>query len=463
MGAAAVPKPKKKRPRWMVVAGSLLLFLCCLFAFLALRRSGLFPGPNQIAMQTIETPAPPNLNQTPLALPNLDSPGLIDDFEGVPPAGTAGWQAFFQDNADTELTCAANPDFAHSGVKSLQFRFNVAADSWATCGFYFDSVQNWSAGQGLSFYLRADRAGIPFHVDLYGGTPAAITTYYYGGTTTPESVDNWVLIEIRWKDILSADWQENPGMPFNPVEVTGFSVGLSTDGTERVSGTIWLDDLGLLGFSASAPDDNASPEIRDAIKGVELKPDDPFAHLRLAMAYWDAERPRLAYQSLNRAADLAGQDQAFLRQAAEQFARREAWIAAALMYQRALSTQPDGQVSVELLNQYHEAVYKASASSEDLALYLPFDIIAKVDEPIALIAEGRFNLHRGDNAKAREFLERARGSKPTMPEVTLLDAEIFIKEGKKDEARQLLEQLMANPNTPEWIRALADTYLTQNP
>jgi len=148
--------------------------------------------------------------------------------------------------------------------------------------------------------------------------------------------------------------------------------------------------------------------------------------------------------------------------AGNRFVEREAWVAAAIMYQRAVLAQAGGEIPANLLDAYHEAVYKA-VDRRDVLLYLPFAGIANVDQPMAYIAEGRFHLLRGNNVKAREFLERARQIKPTLPEVTLLDAEISFKEGNQEQARGLLDELMSNPDTPEWIRALADTYLIQNP
>ena len=62
-----------------------------------------------------------------------------------------------------------------------------------------------------------------------------------------------MLVEIRWPDILRAEWEENPGTPFDPAGVTGSSIGLSTPETERIGGTIWLDELSMLGAPASAP------------------------------------------------------------------------------------------------------------------------------------------------------------------------------------------------------------------
>ncbi len=207
-----------------------------------------------------DTTVPPvgGATQPPVAPPPSGTVGLIDNFEGAPPAGTAGWEGFFQDNTDTRLTCAPESGNAYGGAAALKFGFDAAANSWATCGFYFDSAQNWSAGQGLSFYLRSDRAGLPFDVSLYGGSPGGRSTYLYHMQTPAGSESNWTLIEIPWANILRAEWEENPGTPFNPAEVTGFSIGLSTPETERVSGNIWLDDLSLLGAPQPAPAEPAT-------------------------------------------------------------------------------------------------------------------------------------------------------------------------------------------------------------
>ena len=291
--AAAEPRAKKKRPRWMVVAGSILLFLCCVFAFFAVRRGGLFPNANQVATRTAAAQAAPT--KTPVPLEPKQTPAPL--------------------------------------------------------------------------------------------SPVA----------------------------------PSPQVPAEPTLI---------------------------------------PEILEALHGVDQNPNDPYAHLRLSLAYFDAGQSRSAYETLNTAANLAGQGQGFFLDAAQKFTEREGWVAAAAMYVRAIRSQPGGQISPELETRFHEVVYKASAA-EEIPLYLPFETIASLDQPIAFVAESRFNLHRGDNPKAREFLERARRLKPSMPEVTLLDAEIFVKEGRKPDARQLLNNLMSSLDTPDWIRALADTYLLQ--
>jgi hypothetical protein len=212
------------------------------------QSAGVVAPPQQSTLGPGASTEPPLIAPPPGGL----TVGTIDDFEGAPPAGTAGWESYFQDNADTRLFCGAESGISHAGAAALKFEFDAAANSWATCGFYFDSIQNWSAGQGISFYLRADRAGIPFDIDVYGGDPGGRTTYIYHAQTPAGSESNWMLIEIPWAEILRADWEENPGLPINPAQITGFSFGLNIPENARLAGTLWVDDLSLLGTAAPA-------------------------------------------------------------------------------------------------------------------------------------------------------------------------------------------------------------------
>ena len=211
---------------------------------------------------------PPAAAPTNAAPPPASTSNLLDDLEHGTIPDASGWEGYFEDGTDTKITCALDSSRAHGGANSLQFQFDVTPNSWATCGFYFGSTKNWSAGQGISFYMRADKAGIPFDVDLYGGSPDAHTLYIHALESSAESVNDWVLIQIPWSEILRAEWEENPGSQFNPAEATGFSIGLSSPEQSRVAGTLWLDDLSLMGgvdtpvveAPASAPSTEATEQ-----------------------------------------------------------------------------------------------------------------------------------------------------------------------------------------------------------
>jgi serine/threonine protein kinase len=205
-----------------------------------------------------------------------------------------------------------------------------------------------------------------------------------------------------------------------------------------------------------------SPAVDAAMKAVAANPTDPNANLQLSLAYWDSGQKIPAFEALNTAANLAPpDDRAFFMNAAQEFAKREAWIASAGMYLRAMKTLGLNSLPpTELEQAMHEAVYKASASPE-MPQFLPFESIAKVDEPISLIARGRAALFAGDTVKAREFLKQVEAMNPSMPEIQLLTSEILFKEGNRDGAMKILSGLAADLGVPTWIRTQADQYMTQ--
>ena len=473
--AVADVKPKKKRSPWMIASVAGILLLCCLFFVLASNRQKIFRGNGQ-ATETLteatgtalEESTPVVVEATGTVLAPLPPGNLIDDFEGAPPPGTSGWEAYFGEDAGTNVNCAVNSESAHSGAKSLRIQFDIPAHSWGTCGIYFDGgAQDWGRSQGISFFLRVDRAGLPFEVAVYSGSANNRSTYIHPIVTPPGSENTWTLIEIRWTEFLRAEWEENPGTPFHPAEATGFSIGISGSMPELISGAISLDDLKFFGEASAGPGSEIatptqSPAVLEALKLVEQNPNDPNANLQLSLAYWDNGQAILSFQALNTAANLAPPvDRPFFLNAAQEFARREAWIASAAMYIRAMKAVPaNGPVAPELEAAMHEAVYKASASPE-MPNFLPFDSVARIDQPISLIAHGRFSLYTGDTVLAREYVNRVKKLNPNMAEASLLEAEILVKEGQRESAKKILQELSSNLGNADWIRKLADEYLLQ--
>ncbi|MBV6396822.1 MAG: Serine/threonine-protein kinase PknD [Anaerolineales bacterium] len=477
--AAQEIKPRKKPSRWMIASAAGMLLLCCLFFALAANRQKLFRA-NQTATQT---PAPIGATPTPASLATLSSPDagaplgiLLDDFEGSPPQDTSGWEGYTQDDTSGKIACAVVSDRAFSGGNSLAFEFDVPAQSWATCGIYFDGEKNWSDKQGLAFYLRADQAGRPFDVMMYGGMSGARTTFLHRVESPPGSEADWVRVEIRWEDFVGVEWEPAvAGTPFDAAGVTGFSIGFA-ETIEQTTGSIWIDDVSLFGKSPRQPGGQAtvapstsvlseptpSAAVLEALALVEANPRDPEANLQLSLAYWDNGQIVPAYQALNTAANLADpMNRSFFLEAARQYAEREGWVASAAMYLRSIRTlPPNAVIPAELEAGMHEAVYKA-AVFPDVTDFLPFDSIARVDQPIALIAQGRSALSSGDTVQARDYLNQAKSLNPNMAEISLLESEILVREGSRDAAQQLLQGLSADLGISDWIRALADQYLLQ--
>jgi serine/threonine protein kinase len=214
----------------------------------------------------------------------------------------------------------------------------------------------------------------------------------------------------------------------------------------------------------NSPTPTLVPALATALGGLTQNPNDPAANLAVALAYWDAHQPALALVAVAKAADLAGVDNTqFFQGAGDQFKQRQAWIAAAAMYFRAIkSLGPTGQPPQDLVENFHEALYKASIQPE-LPSYLTFDSLARVEEPIAKVAQARNLYYNGDPLMAHSILNQVKRLKPGMPEAALLGAEMNAKEGKTFEAKQGLNILLADLNTPGWIRTSAQDLLNTIP
>jgi hypothetical protein len=145
---------------------------------------------------------------------------------------------------------------AHNGTRSLLLDFEVSPGAWATCALFYEGIQNWSSAEGLVFYLHSSQPGLVFNVDLYAGSHEAQETYLYTIEIPPGSADGWIPISLHWPDFHRADWEEDAGTPFAKADqVVGMAFGFDTYEDTPNTGTLWVDDLSLLGkeFAEVAP------------------------------------------------------------------------------------------------------------------------------------------------------------------------------------------------------------------
>jgi hypothetical protein len=205
-------------------------------------------------METASLPPAPGAGSIPETgtqpeVPQGTSPssGVIDDFESGAFPGSTGWEAFRDEATSSTMTCGIESATGRAG-NSLRLDFNIAANSWGTCALFYDSPQDWSAQNGVMFYFRAAQAGMLFDIDLYAGPSENRETYLYTIEAPAESVNGWVPMELRWEDFYRADWEENGGAVFaKPNQVSGLAFGLGTLPDAPNTGSIWVDDLSLLG------------------------------------------------------------------------------------------------------------------------------------------------------------------------------------------------------------------------
>ena len=207
---------------------------------------------------------------------------------------------------------------------------------------------------------------------------------------------------------------------------------------------------------------NVSAAVGAAQDAVNQNPGDPQAHLTLSLALWDEKQIRPALEELAQSANLAGpKNRDFFSNAALEFKKREAWVPAAGMYLRLNQAYGPKQMPLEVENDFHEAIYKAS-EQKDMPLFVFFERIDNADLLLGSVSRGRYALFNGDIADAQTQLAQAEKiNKPDkyFYEVDLLKAEIEMKNGNQADAKTILLSLSSDLGAPEWIRFMAENYL----
>ncbi len=228
--------------------------------------------------------------------------------------------------------------------------------------------------------------------------------------------------------------------------------------------------------TASSPNATSSASLEPTVAATEVpavataqtafnqNPSDPNAALSLSLADWDAGQTQQSVEPLATAANLAGSSNTqFFSSAGDQFKQRQAWLPAAAMYLRAIKALGFGaKPSQDLVNNYHQAIYQASVQP-DIQSYLPFTSLETVEQPMAMVAEARYDFYNGNPSQAQILLNQVKQTLPGMPEASLLQAEIDAKNGKTFEAKQLLQILIGDLNAADWVRAYAQNYLNEIP
>ena len=200
-------------------------------------------GPIAPPVQNTTVAPSGDATQPPVISPPSGSVSLLDDFE----SGAPGWEAFHDESASSTMTCAAESGSGRAG-NSLRLDFNISANGWGTCARMYDSPQNWSANDGLSFYFTAEQAGVLFDIDIYAGPSENRETYLYTIEAPAESAAGWVVMELRWEDFHRAAWEENAGAPFAKAnEVVGMAFGMTTLPDASNAGSLRVDDMSLMG------------------------------------------------------------------------------------------------------------------------------------------------------------------------------------------------------------------------
>lgn len=189
--------------------------------------------------------------------------------------------------------------------------------------------------------------------------------------------------------------------------------------------------------------------VEEAQRMVDDNPEDPFAYLQLAEAYWRANQPAQAEDAFNQALQLAGDNREFFVISGDRFLAREMYALAAFMYRRALALSP-GPPPEEIISRLREATY-LGAVDPAIQRLINEPPTEWLDQQFLEVIRARGAMLRNELLPARETVNRLMAEGYHAPELHLLDCELLIAEGRLDEAREKLLALQSTPDLADWI------------
>ena len=205
------------------------------------------------------------------------------------------------------------------------------------------------------------------------------------------------------------------------------------------------------------------PEVAAAQKRASENPNDLDVQLDLALTYWKVNWQKETYETIGNIIKLAGIDNRdFFMKAGDKFkSQNDGWLPAAAMYFQAVRAYSLSSTGVPnpVQETFREAIY-ISANKREAALLVPFERVAEVDEPIALIAQARNAYFAGRKDQARDLLNQVFKLEDTSREAALLNGEFAALDNRPADARKILTELVEDiHSTPEWIRMFAQQIL----
>lgn len=200
-------------------------------------------------------PPPPAAGEGGGAAPSM-SIGVIDDFEALP----ADVLTSDTDRAESTVECLVTSDMAHEGAASLHITHSVAPNGWVDCGRYYDAPQDWSGGEGVSFWFRTEESSDWITLTLYSGDGDDARPFEVSFEITPESAEDWVQVILPWSEFTKATWADAGGQEeLDPALVTFYYFSLGAPEVPN-KGVVWIDDVGLVGVEAPPPEPEGAEE-----------------------------------------------------------------------------------------------------------------------------------------------------------------------------------------------------------
>ena len=194
---------------------------------------------------------------------------------------------------------------------------------------------------------------------------------------------------------------------------------------------------------------------------VDENPEDPFAHLGLALALMDVGEMEPAVGEIEVAQGLAGEEipEIYL-EAGEAFMEREMYFFAASSYVQYARLAGD-RVPPDLRERMELALYLAAEDNRLMELLPGEDELDPAGLLLVETLQARFQLYHNREPRAQLLINNVLRREPGYPPALLVQVEIHWARDEIEPAVEILEQLVERDDVMPWVQELAAFYLEE--
>ncbi len=157
------------------------------------------------------------------------------------------------DGMVSSINCSLDPNVVITGESSLYVNYALGDNGYASCANQFDTQLDWTGEEGVSFYLRSDRAGQELIFMVFAGSLDNPVPFEVRFASSGASVESWERLEFRWDEFNKPEWFGDEGLSaVDPAHIISFVVSLESEVSTQ--GQFWLD-----GLSPLVPAEQESP------------------------------------------------------------------------------------------------------------------------------------------------------------------------------------------------------------
>jgi cytochrome c-type biogenesis protein CcmH/NrfG len=189
-------------------------------------------------------------------------------------------------------------------------------------------------------------------------------------------------------------------------------------------------------------------EIQSLNQQIREEPENPYLRYQLGVAFLNAGRPQQAREAFIKALQYTENDPDIILQLGENFANDAIWTYAAYSF---LKVEQLGSSPEELDQMIREALYYAAFEDFSVGVLTNNEEII-IDPALEQLMGARRALITGKNGLALEIVDQVMVQRPDLLEAYLLKIDILYDREQYEQAANLLVELQAREDLPEWIR-----------